>query len=58
LPKVADADLAALVNEDVGWLDVAVEHIRRVQELQGAQEIVHHGEQVVLAEVYRVEEHE
>ena len=48
--EVADADLAVGLDEDVGRLDVAVHHVRRVQEVERAQRVVKDTSHVVLVE--------
>ena len=35
--KIAQFDLGLVVNEDVGWLDVSVDDVGRVDELKAAQ---------------------
>lgn len=42
-PKVANHDLAIMVNEDVSWLDIAMDDVAAVQELHRAQGVVHYN---------------
>lgn len=39
--------MAILIDEDVGWLDIAVHYIGRVQELHSLEAIVQDHHQVV-----------
>lgn len=50
--KVAQANLAVGLNENVGGLDVAVHQVGGVQEVQGAQRVVEDARHVVLVELY------
>jgi hypothetical protein len=42
-PKVSQLDRAVLVDETVGRLEVSVDDVRRVDILQAAQQVIHHG---------------
>lgn len=50
-PKVAQLGPAIVVDEDVGWLDVPVHDVGRVQVVQRAEDVVHDDLDVLLAEV-------
>jgi hypothetical protein len=40
-PKIADLKVAGTVHQQVGWLNVSVQHIRRVDELKSSAKLVH-----------------
>lgn len=42
-PEVGQLDRAVLIDENVGRLEVSVDDVRRVDILQAAQQVIHHG---------------
>ena len=49
-PKVAYLELAVRVHEQVAWLEVAVQHVGRVDVLQTAERLVDEGLKVCVRE--------
>ena len=48
--KVANLEVAILVDEEIAWFEVAVEHLGRVDRLEPAQDLVNEILDVVVRE--------
>ena len=51
--EVTDLDAALEVNEEVGRLEISMDNVTGVNELEGAQSIVHDGYYMFLLELHK-----
>ena len=50
--KIANLDMAVFIDEDVGWLDIAVNDVGRVEELHSLQAVVQDHLHMVLVQLW------
>ena len=50
--KVTNFHPAHVVNEDIGWLQVSMDDVGRVNEVDGAKDVVQNGDYVIFSKLY------